>query len=211
MSKSSLYYPNKMGKAMLAGMRETIGDNKLDVVLELLSLIDSTQDYMHLEQDRVLSFEKISLLQNAFEQTYGPYGGRGMMRRAGRESFTYGLKESNFSQRFIRIILKILPLNLRLLIGVRAFTYLFNKYTDQKMRVEKKEKIILCHIDRCPFCCERTTDMPICQFWVGLLAEFTCWLSYGRDFKVEEIACIACGDKTCTIAVAESPSHWPVV
>ena len=45
-------------------------------------------------------------------------------------------------------------------------------------------------------------DMPSA---VGLLQEALYWLSGGKVFNVEEIACIARGDAACTIVIDQTP------
>jgi predicted hydrocarbon binding protein len=85
------------------------------------------------------------------------------------------------------------------------FADLFNNQTDQRVRLEEKDGNLLWHIERCPLCWERKTSEPVCYLAVGLLQEALYWLSGGKIFSVEEIACIARGDPACTIVVDPTP------
>jgi predicted hydrocarbon binding protein len=89
--------------------------------------------------------------------------------------------------------------------GAKAFAELFNSFTDQKVRVEEGDGKLFWHIERCPLCWERRAQEPVCHLAVGLLQEALYWLSGGKVFTVEEITCVATGDKACTIVVDQSP------
>ena len=100
---------------------------------------------------------------------------------------------------------RLLPLSTKLHTGANSFAGLFNKHTDQRVRVEEFDTTILWHIERCPLCWERTSDGPVCHLAVGLLQEALYWLSGGKVFSVEEIACHARGDERCTILIQKTP------
>ena len=103
------------------------------------------------------------------------------------------------------IAFRLLSLPTKLHTGTRTFADLFNKHTDQKVSLEDKDNKIFWHIERCPLCWERKADEPICHLAVGLLQEALYWLSGGKVFNVEETACIAQGDTTCTIVIEQTP------
>ena len=100
---------------------------------------------------------------------------------------------------------RLLPLSMKLHIGAKTFADLFNKHTDQKVRVEERDAQILWHIERCPLCWERKTVEPACHLAVGVLQEALYWLSGGKVLNVEETTCIARGDVACTIVVDKTP------
>ena len=100
---------------------------------------------------------------------------------------------------------RLLPLPTKLHTGARVFADLFNKHSDQKVRVDESENKIYWIIERCPLCWERTADEAICHLAVGVLQEALYWLSGGKVFSVEETACVARGDETCTIVIDQTP------
>ena len=100
---------------------------------------------------------------------------------------------------------RLLPLSTKLHTGAKAFAELFNRHTDQRVRVEERENSILWHIEQCPLCWERKAEEPVCHLAVGLLQEALYWVSGGKVFDVEETACIACGDPFCTIKIDTVP------
>jgi len=205
MNNNAFFYPQKMGRIILLGMEEVISKGGVESILHLAELDDLIQNYPPSKAEKSFSFEKVSLLLGTLEQAYGPRGGRGLALRTGRASFKYGLKEYGSMLGLTEVAFRLLPLSTKLRVGARSFAELFNKHTDQRVRVEETDSTIFWHIERCPLCWERKADEPICHLAVGLLQEALYWLSGGKVFNVEETACIARGDSNCTILVYKTP------
>ena len=205
MSSESFFYPPKMGKIRLLGMEEVMGVNRVDAILRLSPPENSIQEFLQVNTDHPFSFKSVSLLQSMLEQEYGPRGGRGLALRIGRACFKYGLKEYGSMLGLTKIAFRLLSLPVKLRIGAKSFAELFNKHTDQRVRVEERDNKIFWHIERCPLCWERKAEEPICHLAVGLLQESLYWLSGGKIFDVEETTCIAKGDAACTIVIDQTP------
>ncbi len=200
MKSDTYYYPPKMGKSIFLGMEEVIGKSGVDAILRLAGL-----DLVSERHELNISFEEVSLLQRTLEQAYGPRGGRGLALRIGRTCFKYGLKEYGSMLGLTEMAFRLLPLSTKLRRGALLFADLFNKHTDQRVKVEETEDKILWHIERCPLCWQREAEEPVCHLAVGLLQESLYWLSGGKVFNVEETACFARGDCICTISIDKTP------
>lgn len=205
MSNAVFFYPLKMGKVILHGMQEVMGVNGAQALVRIAPLENFIQNSPQVNAQQAFSFETLSLLQSTLEQAYGPRGGRGLALRIGRACFKYGLKEYGSMLGLTEMAFKLLPLPAKLHTGARVFADLFNKHTDQKVRVEEKDDKIFWHIEQCPLCWGRKAEEPICHLAVGLLQEALYWLSAGKVFNVEETACIARGDTACTIRIDQTP------
>ncbi|MCQ3935553.1 MAG: 4-vinyl reductase [Chloroflexi bacterium] len=205
MSNDAFFYPQKMGKIIFLGMEEVIGQSGVNAVLRLAGREDLIHNHPRSSAERTFSFETVSALQRSLEQVYGPRGGRGLALRTGRSCFKYGLKEYGSIMGITETAFRLLPLSTKLHTGAKTFADLFNKHTDQRVRLEETETQILWHIERCPLCWERRETEPVCHLAVGLLQEALYWLSGGKVFNVEETACIAKGDPACTITIDKIP------
>ena len=144
-------------------------------------------------------------MQVGLESAYGPRAGRGLAVRVGRACFKYGLREFGPELGLTDLAFRLLPLQAKLKNGSEAFAALFNNFTDQRVRLDRDEKYIYWHIERCPLCWERQAKAPCCHLAVGLLQEALFWVSGGKYFEVEEKKCIACGDSACTILIDRTP------
>jgi len=205
MSGDNFFYPQKMGRIIFLGLEEVIGKSGVNTVLRFSNLEEYIDNYPRGIAERSFSFDQVRSLQSALEQVYGPRGGRGLALRAGRSCFKYGLKEYGSMMGITEMAFRLLPLPTKLHTGAQVFADLFNKHTDQHVRLEETETQILWHIERCPLCWERTENEPVCHLAVGVLQEALYWLSGGKVFNVEETACVACGDPACTIVIDKTP------
>jgi predicted hydrocarbon binding protein len=205
MSKKSLFYPQKMGRIIFLGMEEVIGRSGVDAVLRLASLDSLLHEPPLPRAERTFAFDTVSLLLGSLEQVYGPRGGRGLALRIGRASFKYGLKEYGSMLGITEAAFRLLPLPQKLTLGARIFADLFNRHSDQKVRVEDVGDRIFWHIEQCPMCWGRQADEAVCHLAVGVLQEALYWVSGGKIFTVEETACVARGDPFCTISVDKTP------
>jgi hypothetical protein len=207
MDKSGLayFYPNRMGRIIFLAMEEILGQNGVNVILNLAGLSEFIDHYPPNNQSQDFSFQYVSRLQTAIENYYGPHGGRGVTLRVGRACFQHGLREYGPLAGFTDLAFRLLPLQTKLRVGANAFADIFNKYSDQQVRLEDLGQTLLWHIERCPLCWDRRTDVPSCQMAVGLLQDALYWVSGGKFFNVEEIHCVANGDPACTIAIDKIP------
>ena len=207
MSTDMYHYPNRMGRIILLSMEEVMGRNGVNAVLKLGSLSSLIENYPPDNTELGFSFPTVNMLTEMLEHMYGPHGGRGLSLRVGRACFNYGLRQYGTQLGLTEMAFRLLPLPTRLSAGATAFAELFNRYTDQRVRVEQEDGKLLWHIERCPLCWERKASEPVCHLAVGLLQEALYWVSGGKVFNVEEKTCIAAGDQTCTIVIDQSPLY----
>jgi predicted hydrocarbon binding protein len=205
MSEAAYYYPQKMGHIILQAMEEVTGKSGVEKVLRAAALDPWIDNYPVSDAERTVPFEALSRMNAGLEQVYGQRGGLGLALRIGRASFSYGLREYGSLLGLTQLAFRLLPLATKLHTGARVFADLFNKHTDQHVRIEEKEDEILWHIERCPLCWERKAGEPVCHMAVGLLQESLYWLSGGKIFNVQETHCIASGDPACTISIGLTP------
>jgi predicted hydrocarbon binding protein len=82
---------------------------------------------------------------------------------------------------------------------------IFTQFSDQKSYVYEEADRFIYVIERCPVCWGRRTDRPVCYAAIGLLQEGLRWVSGGKEFRVEQISCIAMGDPNCSFAIYKEP------
>ena len=199
------YYPNKMGRIILQSMEEVIGHIGVNAVLNLANLNYRLNNYPPNDLEKGFNFLELSKIQEALESLYGPRGGRGLALRTGRVCFKYGLREFGPLIGATDIAFRLMPSDPKLRAGADIFAEAFNKYSDQRVRVEEQDDRFLWHIERCPICWKRQTDGPVCHLAVGILQESLYWASGGKVYNVEEIACVAMGAPACTILIEKKP------
>lgn len=202
---SGYFYPNKIARIFILAMEEIMGRNGLNAVLNMAKLSYLIDNYPLDNLDKEFDFSAFTALNAALEEMYGPRGGRGLALRGGRASFARGLQGFGALAGVGDLAFKVLPLGAKLKMGLPAMAGIFTQVSDQISRVEEKDDHFEYFIDRCPVCWSRKADKPVCHVATGLLQEGLRWVSGGKEFRVDEIACIAMGDKSCVFAVYKEP------
>ncbi|MCB8985513.1 MAG: 4-vinyl reductase [Ardenticatenaceae bacterium] len=199
------YYPNKMGRIVLTAMEEIMGRHGVNAVLNLAHLHHLVNSYPPNNLELGFTFTEFSAIQQTLDEMYGIRGGRGLALRAGRETWRLALKEFVPVLGISDLAIRTLPLGIKIKIGLDIFAQTFNKFSDQQVRLGEDHRGYLWIIERCPICWQRSSPQPCCHLAVGLLEQSLDWVSKGRRFRVEEIACVAKGDETCTILISKKP------
>ncbi|MDY7040016.1 MAG: hypothetical protein SVX38_04055 [Chloroflexota bacterium] len=185
------FWPNKMGRMFLLALEDVMGKNGVNAVLNLAKLKHLVNHYPPNNLDLGFSFEEMSGINKALEDMYGPRGGRGLAMRAGRAGFKYALKDFGSLLGMADLAFRLLPLGMKLKVGLNAMADTFNKFTDQRVTLEEEADHFVYIIDRCPVCWGRHADNPTCHAAMGLLQETVQWISGGKTFEIEELSCTA--------------------
>lgn len=203
--KSGLYYPNKIARIALTAIGDVMGRNGLNSVLNLAGLTPLIDNFPPPNLERQFDFADFSAVFGALEELYGPRGGRGLALRAGRATFSEGLRNFGALAGAGDLAFKVLPLSVKLHIGIPAMAKIFTSTSDQLSTVEEKSDHFIYTIHRCPVCWGRHVDRPACFMAVGLLQEGLKWVSGGREFRVNQTTCHAAGDVTCIFHILKEP------
>jgi len=203
--KSGLYYPNKIARIAITAIEDVMGKNGLNAILNLSGLSRLIDNYPPNNLERQFDFADFSAINGALEEMYGPRGGRGLALRAGRATFSEGLRNFGALAGAGDLAFKVLPLSAKLHIGLPAMAKIFSTTSDQHSTVEEKPDRFTYTIHKCPVCWGRVVDRPACFMATGLLQESLKWLSGGREFKVIQTTCHAAGDLNCDFQVYKEP------
>lgn len=203
--QSGLYYPNKMGRIYITVIEEILGKNGLNAALRLAKLDHLIDNYPPNNLSREFDFANLAALDSALDEMVGPRGGRALSLRAGQAVFSQGMQGFASFVGMADLAFRLLPLGIKLKVGLRAMAEVFAKFSDQKTHVIEKDDHYLYVIERCPVCWGRQGDKPLCHVATGLIQEGVKWVSGGKTYRVVETTCIAKGDSSCTFVVPKEP------
>jgi predicted hydrocarbon binding protein len=198
-------FPNKMGRIILRAMEEVMGRNGVNAILNLARLQHRIGNYPPDNFAKEFAFGEAGQLLQALDEMYGPRGGRGLARRAGQACFRLGIKDFGPMLGIADLTFRVLPLGIKLKVGFEVLAQTFNKFTDHLVRLGEDEQYFHWIMERCGVCWGRKSDSPCCHLAVGILEEGLYWVGGGKSFYVEEVSCIAAGDRTCTIMIGKRP------
>lgn len=204
--KSGYYYANKIAMISIKALAEVMGKNGVNAILNLAHLQNLIDHYPPDNLAKEFDFADFTAINVALEELYGPRGGRGLALRAGRAAFDDALKNFGALAGASDLAFKVLPLSIKLRIGVPAMARIFSQISDQYSTVEEKETEFIYTIHRCPQCWSRSgLDKPVCFMGAGLLLGGLKWVSGGLEFKVFESKCMAMGDNVCVYTIPKTP------
>ncbi len=203
--KSGLYYPNKFARITIKAMEDVMGKNGLNAILNLASLNNLIDNYPPDNLEKEFDFADYSAIHAALEEMYGPRGGRGLALRAGRAVFADALKNFGALVGVGDMAFKVLPLPVKIKVGLPSVAKIFTQLSDQNTTVEEQENEYVYVIHRCPVCWGRQTDKPACYTATGLLQECFKWVSGGHEFRVNQDKGKSAGDDLCTFVIQKEP------
>lgn len=204
--KSEYYYANKIVLITLEALEDVMGRNGLNAILNLANMPELINNYPPNNLNKEFNFSDFSTLNLALEDMYGPRGGRGLALRAGRSAFADALRDFGALAGASDLAFKVLPLHVKLRIGIPAMARIFSQISDQYTTVNEQENEFIYTIHRCPVCWGRhDADKPVCFIATGLLKEGLKWVSGGKEFRVNESKCCACGDEVCEFVIQKFP------
>jgi predicted hydrocarbon binding protein len=204
-TRNGPHYPNLFGRIYLDAVEDVMGVHGMRAALRLGKLEHLIDHPPPNNLAKEFEFSDFAGLNQAIEEMYGPRGARGLSLRAGRATFAQGLKDVGPMVGIADRAFRLLPLGIKMKIGLRAMAQAFTLTSDQITRVHEEDERFVYTIERCPVCWERTADRPICYVALGLLQEGLRWGSGGRQFRIFENQCIAKGDPVCDFHIYKEP------
>jgi len=203
--KSGYANSNKFGRITLLALEDVMGKNGVHAVLNLAQLSDFIDNYPPASLDRVFDFAYTSAIMGALEEMYGPRGGRVFALRVGKATFEDLLSNYAAMAGVGDVAFRVLPLHLKMRIGLGGMARVFTSISDQISKLEEKSDHYVYSIQRCPACWGRHSEKPACFVMAGILIAGLKWVSGGHDFRVAETTCIGMGDAACNFVIPKDP------
>ena len=202
---SGYYYPNLIARIYLEAIEEIMGTNGVKALLNMAGMSQLIDNFPPGNLAKEFDFADFAHLNEAMEQMYGHRGGRALSLRAGRKAFDQGLKNFGAMVGVADKAFRLLPLKLRMKVGLGAMAKAFTTTSDQISYVQEEEDHFVYVIERCPVCWGRHAESPICHAALGIIQEGLNWGTGGMQFKTSEVACIARGDPACLFTISKEP------
>lgn len=204
--KSGYYYANKIVRLSILALESVMGKNGVDAILNLANQRYLIDNYPPDNLEREFDFADFSAINMALEEMYGPRGGRGLALRAGMAAYDGALRNFGALAGVSDKAFKVLPLQVKLRVGLPAMARIFTQTSDQHSTVEERDNDFVYTIHRCPVCWGRhNLDKPVCFIATGLIQGSVKWVSGGLEFRVNEQHCIAVGDHVCDFIIQKEP------
>ena len=194
---------NALVRQALTSTQEVMGENGLNAVLRSSGLERFIGNFPPNNLEPSIQSSQYARLNQAIEDFYGR-GGRGMLRRIGKASFQYGVREQAALLGIAGVALKLLPEKQKIKFILNSVAGALKKSNPQvEAWVDDNGARIAYHESTCAICQGRTSETPICYLYAGSIGEAVQWAT-GKEFEIIETHCCAKGDPYCRFEVGEA-------
>ena len=194
---------NALVRQALTSAQEVMGENGLAAVLKTSGLERFVGNFPPDNLDPSISASQYAKLNEAIEAFYGR-GGRGMLRRIGKASFQYAVREQAALLGLAGVAMKLLPERQRIKFILNSMANALKKSNPQVDAHLDESGERLAYVEStCAICYGRHSEAPICYLYVGSIGEAIQWAT-GREYQVVETHCVAKGDPYCRFEIGDA-------
>jgi hypothetical protein len=203
MARPDAVIVNALVRQALTAAQEVMGENGLNAVLRASGLERFIGNFPPNDLNPAIATSQYARFNAAIEEFYGR-GGRGMLKRIGKASFEYAVREQAALLGLAGAALKLLPERQRVKFILNATVNALKKSNPQVDAWVDDSGERVAYVDAtCGICHDRHSDAPICYLYLGSLGEAVRWAT-GREHVITETLCTAKGDPHCRFEVGEA-------
>jgi predicted hydrocarbon binding protein len=196
---------NGIVRQALVSAEEVMGPNGLHAVLRTSGLERFIDNFPPNDVNPSIKTSDYARLNQAIEDFYGR-AAKGMLRRIGKASFQYGVREQAALLGIAGAALKLLPEKQRIKFILNGMANALKKSNPEVDAWVEEKGDTIAYIERtCAICWGRQSGQPICHLYVGSVNEAVVWAS-GTEHEIIETHCIAKGDEYCRFEVGAPKS-----
>jgi predicted hydrocarbon binding protein len=184
----------------LVSSEEVMGTNGLHAVLRNSGLERFVDNMPPNDLNSSVKSSEYAALLKAIEEFYGR-ASKGMLRRIGKASFQYAVREQAALLGLAGVALKLLPEKQRIKFILNSVANALKKTNPQIEVWVEEEGDTIAYIEKtCSICWGRQSEQPICYLYIGSLSEAVLWAT-GVEREVIETHCLAKGDQYCRFEI----------
>lgn len=194
---------NSLVRQALTSAQEVMGDNGLNTVLKTCGLERFIGNFPPNNLEPAIQASQYSKFNEAIEAFYGR-GGKGILRRIGKASFQYGVREQAALLGVAGVALKLLPEKQKIKFILNGMADALKKSNlNVNAWVDDSGERLAYIESTCAICYGRHSATTICYLYAGSIGEAVLWAT-GKEYEITETHCLAKGDEYCRFEVGEA-------
>jgi hypothetical protein len=191
---------NGIVRQALVSAEEVMGANGLHAVLHTSGLERFVDNLPPNDMQPSIKTSDYARLNQAIEDFYAR-ASKGMLRRIGKASFQYGVREQAALLGVAGIALKFLPEKQRTKFILNGMADALKKSNPEVDAWVEETGDTIAYVERtCAICWGRHSEQPVCHLYVGSVGEAVLWAT-GVEHEIMETHCLAKGDEYCRFEV----------
>lgn len=200
MPRSDSVIVNGLVRQALVSAEEVMGANGLHTVLRSCGLERYINKLPPNDMTPAINTSDYAKLNAAIEDFYGR-AGKGMLRRIGKASFQYGLREQAALLGLAGAAIKFLPEKQRIKFILNGMVNALKKSNAEVDAWVEENGEPLAYVERsCAICWGRSSETPLCHLYLGSIGEAVLWAT-GAEHVITETHCLARGDEYCRFEI----------
>ncbi|RPH57691.1 MAG: hypothetical protein EHM81_11235 [Chloroflexi bacterium] len=200
MSRPDSVIVNTIVRQALVSVEEVMGANGLHAVLRASKLDRFIGALPPNDLNPAIKTSEYAALLQAIENFYGR-ASKGMLRRIGKASFQYGVREQAALLGIAGVALKLLPEKQRIKFILNGLVNALKKSNPEVNAWVDETGENIAYVEKtCAMCWGRQSEQPICHLYVGSVGEAVLWAT-GVEHEIIETHCLAKGDEYCRFEV----------
>jgi hypothetical protein len=193
---------NSLVRQALTSMEEVMGEHGLNAVLKSCGLDKFVGNFPPNDLEPSINASQYAQLNQAIEDFYGR-GGKGMLRRIGKASFQYGVREQAALLGVAGVALKVMPQKERIKFILNGMANALKKSNPEVDAYLDESDGKLAYVEStCAICNGRHSEKSICYLYIGSVSEAVQWAT-GKEYEVTETHCLAKGDAYCRFEIGD--------
>jgi len=193
---------NSLVRQALTSMQEVMGEHGLNAVLKSCGLDKFVGNFPPNNLEPSIKASQYAQLNQAIEDFYGR-GGKGMLRRIGKASFQYGVREQAALLGVAGVALKVMPQKERIKFILNGMANALKKSNPEvNARLDESGDKLAYIESTCAICNGRHSETPVCYLYIGSVSEAVQWAT-GKEYVVTETHCLAKGDEYCRFEIGD--------
>jgi predicted hydrocarbon binding protein len=191
---------NGIVRQALVSSEEVMGSNGLNAVMRSAGLERFVGNFPPNDMNPSINTSDYAHLNQAIEDFYGR-AAKGMLRRIGKASFQYGVREQAALLGVAGVALKLLPRKQRIMFILNGMADALKKSNKEVDAWMEEKNNTVAFVDRsCAVCWGRESTQPVCHLYIGSVGEAVLWAT-GVEHEIIETHCMARGDEYCRFEV----------
>jgi predicted hydrocarbon binding protein len=200
MSRPDSVIVNTIVRQAFVSAEEVMGANGLQAVLRSSGLERFINNLPPNDLNPAIKTSEYAGLLQAIESFYGR-ASKGMLRRIGKASFQYGVREQAALLGVAGVALKLLPEKQRIKFILNGMVNALKKSNSEVNAWVDESGENIAYVEKtCAMCWGRQSELPICHLYVGSVGEAVLWAT-GVEHEIVETHCLAKGDEYCRFEI----------
>ncbi len=200
MSRPDSVIVNGIVRQALVSSEEVMGAHGLQAVLRTCGLERFVNNLPPNNVEPAIKTSDYARLNQSIEEFYGR-AAKGMLRRIGKASFQYGVREQAALLGVAGVALKLLPEKQRIKFILNGMADALKKSNPEVDAWMEEKDGVVAYVERtCAICWGRQSQQPVCHLYVGSVGEAVLWAT-GVEHEITETHCLARGDEYCRFEV----------